>query len=132
MFFTKRSPDLLIPEEWAIEFRIARPYGDNGREAENWSVNLLHPYRGNTSTIGDCYKLAELKCSERLAVAVIGYEHCPPKIDLTPLINAFEVIADQVAGIALSKRVEIRHDGLINPVHQSIRVFAWEVISRAA
>lgn len=128
---TKRSPDLLIPEKWAIEFKIARPYGDNGKEAENWSVNLLHPYRGNVSTIGDCYKLAQLKCPERLAVIVIGYEHSPAKIDLTPLVNAFEVIVDQVAGITLSKRIEIRHDGLVHPVHQSLRVFAWEVISIA-
>ena len=40
---TKRTPDLLIPNEWAIEFKITRPFGDNGKEAENWSVNLLHP-----------------------------------------------------------------------------------------
>ncbi len=36
MIGTKRSPDLLIPGEWAIEVKIARPYGDNDREAENW------------------------------------------------------------------------------------------------
>jgi len=80
---TRRTPDLLIPGEWAIEFKIARPYGDNGKEAENWSVNLLHPYPGNVSTIGDCHKLLELQCTERKAVAVIGYEHSPPKISLT-------------------------------------------------
>lgn len=27
---TKRTPDLLIPGEWAIEFKITRPFGDNG------------------------------------------------------------------------------------------------------
>jgi hypothetical protein len=32
---TQRTPDLLIPHQWAIEFKIARPYGDNGKEAEN-------------------------------------------------------------------------------------------------
>ena len=37
---TKRTPDLLIANEWAIEFKITRPFGDNGAEAENWSVNL--------------------------------------------------------------------------------------------
>ncbi len=47
---TKRTPDLLIPSEWAIEFKITRPFGDNGKEAENWSVNLLHPYPGNLSS----------------------------------------------------------------------------------
>jgi hypothetical protein len=129
---TKRSPDLLIREHWAIEFKIARPFGDNGKEAENWSVNLLHPYPGNVSTIGDCYKLAELAGPERKAVAVIGYEHSPPKIDLTPLVDAFEEIARDVAGIRLSQRIEMRHDGLVHPVHQSLRVFAWEVLFGAA
>src|SRR5262249_23748873 len=40
---TKRTPDLLIRGQWAIEFKLVRPFGDNGKEAENWSVNLLHP-----------------------------------------------------------------------------------------
>jgi hypothetical protein len=103
---TKRCPDLLIPNEWAIEVKITRPYGDNGKEAENWSVNLLHPYRGNTSSIGDCYKLLGLTTPERRAVLVIGYEHAPPKIDLTPLVKSFESIANCVGGIKLGSRVE--------------------------
>ena len=40
---TKRTPDLLIAGSWALEIKIARPFGDNGKLAENWSVNLLHP-----------------------------------------------------------------------------------------
>lgn len=124
---TKRSPDLLIPGEWAIEFKIARPYGDNGKEAENWSVNLLHPYAGNVSTVGDCYKLASFQGPERKAVLVIGYEHAPPKIDLTPLIESFEAIAKHVAGMKLGPRIETRRDRLVHPVHQTLRVFAWEL-----
>ena len=125
---TKRTPDLLIPRQWAIEFKIARPYGDNGKEAENWSVNLLHPYRGNVSTIGDCFKLLELESKERKAVAVIGYEHYPARIDLTPLIDSFDIIAKQVMHIILSDRIEARRNSLIHPVHQSVRVFAWELL----
>jgi hypothetical protein len=127
---TKRTPDLLIPNEWAIEFKITRPYGDNGKEAENWSVNLLHPYPGSVSTIGDSYKLAKLQVPERRAVAVIGYEHAPAKIDLTPLIQSFEAIASHVAHISLSSRVEMRRERLVHPVHQSVRIFAWEVLDR--
>lgn len=33
---TKRTPDLLIEGEWAIEIKVARPFGDNGKQAENW------------------------------------------------------------------------------------------------
>ena len=58
---TKRTPDLLIPGQWALEFKIARPFGNNGKAAENWSVNLLHPYPGNVSSIGDCFKLQALQ-----------------------------------------------------------------------
>ena len=124
---TRRTPDLLNPTEWAIEFKITRPYGDNGQEAENWSVNLLHPYPGNVSLIGDCMKLAELDGSERKAVAVIGYEHSPPRISLTPLVGSFELLAGNVANIRLSNRVECRRDHLRHPVHQSLRLFGWEL-----
>ena len=79
---TKRTPDLLIAGAWALEFKIARPFGDNGREAENWSVNLLHPYAGNVSVIGDCLKLQKLNGIERKAAVVVGYEHTPPQISL--------------------------------------------------
>jgi hypothetical protein len=126
---TKRTPDLLISGHWAVEFKITRPYGDNGREAENWSVNLLHPYPGNVSTVGDCYKLIKLDCQERKAVVVIGYEHVPSKIDLTPLIESFELIAKHIAQIRLSERVESRREGLVHPVHQACRVVGWEIIA---
>src|SRR3989304_2047529 len=54
---TKRTPDLDIQHQWAIEFKIVRPFGDNGKEAENWSVNMLHPYEGNVSLLSDAIKL---------------------------------------------------------------------------
>ena len=129
---TRRTPDLFIPGQWAIEFKIARPFGYNGKEAENWSVNLLHPYPGNESTVGDCLKLRELQGPERKAVIVIGYEHIPPRIDLTPLVRSFEVVAKEVAGIRLSERIDLSEEGLIHPVHQAVKVFAWEVLGQVA
>jgi len=129
---TQRTPDLLIRGHWAIEFKITRPFGDNGEEAENWSVNLLHPYPGNVSTISDSLKLLELDSEERKAVIVIGYEHVPAKIDLTPLVQSFETISAHVTHIRLSSRIELRQDGLVHPVHQAARLFAWEVLPSAA
>ncbi len=127
---TKRCPDLLVRGWWALEFKLGRPFGDNGKEAENWSVNLLHPYEGNVSSIGDCLKLGRLNGTERRAAVVIGYEHTPPKISLAPLLKAFEVLAMGVAGIALGPRVEEHRAGLIHPVHQQLIVAAWEVPAR--
>ena len=102
---TKKTPDLLIVGFWALEIKIARPFGDNGKRAENWSVNLLHPYPGNASLLGDCLKLRSLQCQEQKAVLAIGYEHDPPKISLEPLARSFEVIATQVLYPAQRKGV---------------------------
>jgi hypothetical protein len=127
---TKRTPDLLIPDEWAVEFKIARPFGDNGKDAENWSVNLLHPYPGNVSVIGDCYKLCEFQGPEHRAVLVVGYEHDKPKISLSPLIESFEAIVRNATPLQLSDRIEVRRENLTHPVHQTLRLFAWEVLGR--
>ena len=119
---TKRTPDLLIPGYWALECKIARPFGDNGKPAENWSVNLLHPYAHNASLIGDCMKLRSLTCTERKAAIVIGYEHTPPQISLRPLLNAFELVTRQVLGVPLGARVQAERTGLVHPVHQQLMV----------
>ena len=129
---TKRTPDLLVKGEWSLEFRIVRPFGDNGKQAENWSVNLLHPYEGNVSAIGDCFKLLVLGGEERKAVVVIGYEHAPPQINLAPLLAAFEVVAREVAKVNLGTRIQIWRAGLVHPVHQRLTVAAWEVLKPAA
>ena len=126
---TKRTPDLLITDEWAIEIKLTRPFGDNGKEAENWSVNLLHPYPGNVSAIGDCLKLVGYSGDENKAILVIGYEHDPAQISLDPLIEAFEVTTSIFNTFCLKARIEERREGLIHPVHQVVRLFAWELIS---
>ncbi len=126
---THRTPDMSIENEWAIEFKIARPFGDNGREAEDWSVNLLHPYKGNVSLLGDCCKLSLLSDYPKKAVIAIGYEHDNAKIQLEPLIKSFEIIASQVMSIHLSNRIEQIRKGLIHPEHQVVRVIGWEIFS---
>jgi hypothetical protein len=70
----------------------------------------------------------DLEGLERKAVAVIGYEHNPAIISLTPLIESFETIAKYL-NIRLGQRVETRRNNLVHPVHQVVRLFAWEVIS---
>jgi hypothetical protein len=124
---TMRTPDLLIREHWALEIKLARLFGDNDRLAENWSVNLLHPYAGNTSLLGDCLKLKSLKCEERKGVLAIGYEHRPAEVDLEPLWSAFELLAAGIMNLKLGPRVVARRDGLIHPVHQQVIVVGWQL-----
>ena len=125
---TKRTPDLDILHQWAIEFKIVRPFGDNGKEAENWSVNMLHPYSGNVSLISDAIKLASLSSYPYKGLFVIGYEHIPAKISLDPLLDSFEVIAQHVMNIRLGERIEQRRDGLVHPEHQVLRCIGWQLI----
>jgi hypothetical protein len=125
---TARHPDLLIDQEWAIEFKIARPFGDNGKQAENWSVNLLHPYSGSTSLLGDALTLRKFEQPFRKGLVAIGFEHDPSEINLSPLIESFEVLAREVMGVQLSSRVEEIRKGLVHPVHQVVRCVGWEVL----
>ena len=127
---TGQECDLVIPGEWAIEAKLLRPFGDNCLEFEHWSENILHPYPGTTSSVGDCLKLLDSGFSERKAVVVFGYEHTPPHISLEPAVKAFELIAAGVAGIRLGHRHDALAIGLMHPCHQQVRVYGWEVIGR--
>ena len=122
--------DLVIPGSWAIEIKLARPFGDNGKPAERWSENLLYPYPGSTSSIGDALKLLDSGFAERKAVMVFGYEHSPPQVHLEPAVQAFELIAREVVGLSLGPRCSRCVTGLVHPSHQRLTVLAWEVLGR--
>jgi hypothetical protein len=125
---TRRTPDLDIQGNWAIEFKIVRPYGDNGKEAENWTVNLLHPYAGNVSLIGDAIKLLQLPSYNHKGLFIIGYEHNPAKISLDPIISSFELIMKNVIEINIGERIEEKRHGLVHPEHQVVRCIGWELV----
>lgn len=124
---TCRTPDILVPNRWALEFKIVRPFGDNGIEAEHWSQNLLHPYPGNVSAISDVMKLMRLGGIEKRASIVVCYEHEPPKIDLAVLVSAFEKVSRELLQLPLGERHTSVVTGCIHPVHQRATVFGWAV-----
>jgi hypothetical protein len=66
--------------------------------------------------------------SERKAVIIFGYERTPPSVKLDAAIRGFEVLAKEVMNLRLTDRMEELRDGLIHPVHQQLRVFAYEVL----
>ena len=122
---TRQTPaDLDIQGEWALEFKIVRPYRDNGKPAENWSRRLLHPYEGNASLIGDALKLMKLESYTNKGLIALAFEHDPPKVDLEPLLESFELVSRKIFKIPLSERVEERRPRLVHPVHQVVRCVA--------
>ena len=53
---------------------------------------------------------------------VIGYEHDPPVIPLSVLVDSFELLSDQIMGIKLGYIVTENRKGLVHPVHQQLTV----------
>lgn len=125
----KNRCDIVVNDEWALEVKIARPFGDNGEEAENWSVNVLHPYRGNTSAIGDGLKLKDSGFKYREGIVVVGYEHHNPLIRLDAAIRGFELLATGIVGLKLSECVTEKVQNLIHPVHQTAILYGWEILT---
>ena len=125
---TAKNIDMVIGNQWIIEFKTARPFNNTGTEARDWSKNLTYPYKGNESSIGDAIKLQKLSTVARKCVFVIGFERVsPPVISLDPVLGAFELLTQSLIGIPLGKRVEEKRGDLVHPVHQTLRCVSWEV-----
>ncbi len=125
---TRQTPaDMDIQDIWAFEFKIVRPFGNNDKEAESWSQNLLHPYEGNISLIGDAIKLSKLDSYPKKGLFAIGYEHDPARIDLEPLFSSFELVSRSIVKIPLGQRFEERRTQLVHPTHQVVRCVAWQI-----
>ena len=52
-----------------------------------------------------------------------GYDY--PEFPMDPAIEAFEVLAGRT--VRLGERCAFTYKGLVHPVHQAGRVFAWDV-----
>jgi hypothetical protein len=112
--------------DWAIEAKMLRLFGDNGKLNDNMLMHILSPYPAHRSALTDCAKLAASGLAGRKAILIFGYDYRGWAMD--PAIEAFEALAAE--RVILGDRHEAAYDRLIHPVHQRGRVFAWEVASR--
>lgn len=121
--------DLVIPGQWAVEVKMARPFSDDDRQSDHWSENLLHPYAGSTSAVGDALKLQAMDAGLSKAILIYGFEHATPRVSLEPAVRAFELIATKVARVRLGRRIEEARIALQHPAHAVVRVYGWEVLT---
>jgi hypothetical protein len=119
--------DLLITPSggraWAVEVKMLRLMGDNGKPNDNILMHILSPYPDDNSALTDCQKLAASGFSGSLAVLIYGYDY-----DARPMesaVEAFEQLA--VQRVRLGPRQVASFDGLIHPVHRRGGVFVWKV-----
>lgn len=113
------------PEEWdwAVEIKVMRLMGDNGKSNDNMLLHLLSPYPGHRSALTDCDKLLGSGFSGRYAILIYGYDH--PIWPLHVAIDAFEVLARARADLGV--RCEAPFLNLTHPVHSFGSVFAWQI-----
>ena len=60
---------------------------------------------------------------ERRAVVVIAYEHEPPKIDVSVLVSAFELLCRRQLMLPLGERYTCMLQTSVHPVHQRATVY---------
>lgn len=118
--------DLILddPPGWAIEVKMLRLYGDNGKRNDNMLLHLLSPYPKHRSAVTDCEKLIASGFTQRKAIVIFGYESSD--FPLADGIDAFEVLAGR--RVDLGRRCVATFENLIHPVHASGRVYGWEIL----
>jgi hypothetical protein len=121
----KQKCDVVVTssENWAIEVKMLRLMGDNGKANDNMLMHILSPYPAHRSALTDCEKLAVSGFDANLAVLIYGFDY--PAWPMDPAIDAFEQLAG--ARVVLGDRAEAHFSGLIHPVHNEGRVFAWSI-----
>jgi hypothetical protein len=114
--------------EWAVEIKMLRLMGDNGKPNDNMLMHILSPYSNDRSALTDCRKLVDSGLDGRKAIVIYEFDY--PALPMDPAIEAFEVLAAR--WVTLSTRTVHGYSDLVHPVHRAGRVFAWEVTRLAA
>jgi len=109
--------------EWAIEFKLLRFLGDNGKPNGNMLMHILSPYPKDRSALTDCSKLTDSGIAANKAVVIFGYHH--DDWPLEPAIDAFESLAARQ--VRLGPRQMASTPPLVHPVHSLGQVFGWEL-----
>jgi hypothetical protein len=111
------------PLEWAVEVKMARFRGDNGKPDDTALKDLLSPYNGDRSALSDARKLARSSLRCHKAVLVYGFEYADRPLE--PAIAAFETLARGQVALGLRRTAAMRP--LVHPIHAEGVVHAWEV-----
>lgn len=127
---TRQACDLCLGSaaawSWAIEIKMLRLMGDNGKANDNILMHILSPYPAHRSALTDCEKLVDADIGQRKAILIYGYDY--PGWPMDPVIEAFETLA--ACRVRLGPRSVSGFDHLVHPVHQEGRVFGWELLGR--
>ncbi len=120
---TKCDVYLRSDPDWAIEVKLLRRLGDNGKPNDNILMRILSPYPQDRSAVTDCMKLAHSGFPARQAVVIIAFEY--PDWPVAPAVKAFERIANDL--VNLRPCAPAAFSDLVHPYQREGLVFAWEI-----
>ena len=122
---SRQECDLWIgsPVEWAIEIKMARFFGDNGKPDDTSIKDVISPFETHRSAVTDAWKLAASRIAPRKAVLIYGFDY--ESMPLLLAIEAFESLASK--GVRLGDRLTASLPTLVHPVHSRGAIFGWEV-----
>ena len=122
---SRQKCDLVLgnPPVWAIEVKMARFRGDNGKPDDMAIKDLLSPFDRDRSALTDCTKLVESDLATKMAVVIYGFDADDHPLDTA--IAAFEVLAR--VRVSLGPRQVAVLGDLVHPVHSSGSVYGWTV-----
>jgi len=110
-------------ETWAIEVKMLRMMGDNGKPNDNMLMHILSPYPKHRSALTDCTKLLHSGIEGRKGIVIFGYDY--PDFPMQPAIDAFALLASKQVQLKSAQMVSV--EGLIHPVHRRGAVYGWEI-----
>jgi len=112
--------------EWALEVKMFRPNGDNGKPDDTAIKDILSPFASDRSALTDCAKLAESSIAPSHATLICGFDDA--RRPLQAMMEAFETLARTRVRLGVRHEAPLRE--LVHPVHRSGAVFGWEVTRR--
>lgn len=110
--------DLKAP---AIEIKMLRLLGDNGKLNDNMLMHILSPYPQHRSALTDCQKLLSSGFEGTKVIVIYAFD--TQQFPAEAAIRAFEVLARD--RVRLSERSSAEFTDLIHPIHTKGAVFAW-------
>jgi predicted DNA-binding protein (UPF0251 family) len=122
-----RKCDLCVghsaPWEWAIEIKLLRFLGNNGKPNDNMLTHILSPYEQSCSSLTDAEKLVASSIAKSKAIIIYGFEN--DDWPLSKAIEAFETLAARK--VHMGSKVSADFRNLIHPIHKKGKVFGWKI-----
>jgi hypothetical protein len=109
---------------WAIEVKMLRLFGDNGKLNDNMLMHILSPYPQHRSAVTDVGKLRRSGFLCKKGIVIYGY--VANDWPLEAAMEAFERIVG--LGKELGLREHATVEQLSHPVHRGAEVFGWELL----